>query len=122
MHDDFCKLLAHTKPQDDVLKGFREIVIRKWNNEYKDAMEHEKRINTEIAAIQAKKSRVIDLYIDDKLSNEQKTSKLNELDAQIPDYELQRIAALDETVSKEKVLDTPMMFITSVDELWQISQ
>lgn len=121
VHDDFCTLLAHIKPQDDVLQGFREIVIRKWNNEYKDAMEHEKRINAEIAAIQAKKLRVIDLYIDDKLSNEQKTSKLNELDGQIADYELQRVAALDDTVSKEKVLDTAMMFITNVDELWRIS-
>lgn len=121
VHEDFCRLLASTKPKDDVAQGFREIVIRKWNMEYKDAIEHEKRINNEITAIQEKKSRVIDLYIDGKLTDDQKVRKLGELDGYVADYELQRIASNDETTSKEQLLDMAIMFMNSADQLWRIA-
>lgn len=121
VHADFEELLANTKPNDDVARGFREIVIRKWNMEYKDAIEHEKRIQSEINAIHEKKSRVIDLFIEGKLSDQQKTSKLSEFDGIIADYELRRIASSDDKISKEQTLDTAIMFMTNVDQLWRVA-
>ncbi len=121
VHEDFCKLLATTKPNEDLVRGFYEVVIRKWNLEYKEAIEREKHLQGEIKAIQEKKSRVIDLFIDGKLTNDQKESKMDELNERIADRELQRVESSDETTSKEQVLDAALMFMTSVDKLWKMA-
>ncbi len=120
LHEDFMQLLKTTQPKEDIAKGFKEVMIRKWNIEYKEAIDHEKRIGEEVSAIQKKKARVIDLYIDGKLSDTQKTTKLKELDGMAAEYELQKASSLDGTMSIEKVLDTAIMFMGSVEELWKI--
>jgi site-specific DNA recombinase len=120
VHKEFIELLKNTQPKEDIANGFKEIMIRRWNLEYKDAIEQEKRLAKELTAIQEKKSRVIDLYIEGKLSDSQKTDKLKQLDGLAAEYELQKVETKDGTVSIEKTLDTAILFMSSVEQLWSM--
>lgn len=120
VHNEFIELLKNTQPREDIAKGFKEIMIRKWNLEYKDSIEQEKRLAKELTAIQEKKSRVIDLFIDGKLTDAQKTAKIKQLDGLAAEYELQKVESKDGTVSIEKTLDAAILFMSSVEQLWNI--
>lgn len=120
VHADFQSLLARIKPRDEVARAFREIVLRKWNNEFKDALSTSKRIDDDIAQLQLKKSRVIDLFIEDKLTNETKEQKLAEIQNSISDLELQRIDAGSEVTNKELVVDNAITLLTNADQYWNL--
>ena len=96
------------------------IVLRKWNNEFKDAVSVSKRIDSDITAPHQKKSRVIDLFIENKLTNEMKDQKLREIQDEIGDSELQRIDAGSEVTNKEQTIDSAVMFLTNADQFWNL--
>ena len=95
-------------------------MLRKWNSEFKDALSTSKRIDDYIAQLMQKKSRVIDLFIEDKLSNEAKEQKLAEIQNSISDLELQRIDAGSEVTNKELVVDNAIMLLTNADQFWNL--
>jgi site-specific DNA recombinase len=119
-HAEFMALLARIKPREEVAKAFREIVLRKWNNEFRDAIDISKSIDSDMAMLQQKKSRVIDLFIEDKLTNEAKDQKLREIQDAIGDLELQRIDAGSEVTNKEQIVDSAVMLLTHADQFWNL--
>jgi site-specific DNA recombinase len=119
-HAKFMALLAKIKPREEVAKAFREIVLRKWNDEYKDAVDVSRRIDKDMAALQQKKSRVIDLFIETKLTDEEKDHKLKEIQDDMGDLELQRIDAGSEVTNKEQIVDSAVMFLTHADQFWNL--
>ncbi len=119
-HDDFMALLAQIKPNDDVAKAFREIVLRAWNNDYKDAVSSSERIDKQVADLQKKKSKVIDLFIDDKLDNETKVTKLDQIQDSMADLELRRSELSSEVSDKEKIVDGAVQFLTRADQFWNL--
>lgn len=120
VHDEFKALLAKIKPNEEVASAFREIVLRQWNNEYKDAINVSQRIDIDLAALQQKKSRVIDLFIEDKLSASDKDQKLREIQNDIADLELQRVDAGSEVTNKEQIVDSAVMLLTHADQFWNL--
>lgn len=119
-HAQFMELLANIKPREEVAQAFREIVLRKWNNEFKDAVSVSKRIDSDIAELHQKKSRVIDLFIENKLTDDMKDQKLREIQDSIGDLELQRIDAGSEVNNKEQTIDSAVMFLTNADQFWNL--
>ncbi len=79
-----------------------------------------KSIDTGIAALHQKKSRVIDLFIENKLTDEEKDHKLREIQDDIGDLELQRIDAGSEVANKEQTIDSAVMFLTNADQFWNL--
>ena len=120
VHAEFMSLLAQVKPHEEVARAFKELVLRRWNNEYKDALNTSKHIDNDIAALQQKKSRVIDLFIENKLSNDIKDQKLKEIQDDIADLELQRIDADSETINKEQIVDNAVTLLTHADQFWNL--
>ncbi len=119
-HTEFACLLAKIKPREDVAKGFREIVLRTWNNDYKDTVNQKQRIDIQVANLQKKKSKVIDLFIEDRLSDEIKTQKLKEIQDSLTDLELQRLEIGSNVANKEEIIDSAVMFLTEADKFWQL--
>ncbi len=119
-HEDFMSLLAQITPREDVAQGFREIVLRTWNNDYKDAIGHLKRIDSQISTLQQKRSRIIDLFIEDKLSDEMKNQKLNEIQDNLADLEFQRSESGNDVADKEQVIDSAVMLLTQADKFWNL--
>ena len=48
VHDQFLDLLRSIRLDGDIQALFKEIVLTRWNNEYKDLLEHNKRVQHEL--------------------------------------------------------------------------
>lgn len=120
VHQAFKELLKEIKPSPKVAELFKQAVLKRWQNEYKEALEYAQRIDGELSALKAKKSRVIDLYIDNKLDDKQKTAKLSALDDEIADFELKKTSATEEVADKEQVVDAALMLLARSDEFWNL--
>ena len=118
VHADFQALLAKVKPRDEVAKAFRGIVLRKWNDELRDAVDTSKYIDEQMVKLHRKKSRVIDLFIEEKLTNEIKDQKLSEIQNEITSLELQKIDAGSEVTNRSLVIDDAVMLLTNADRFW----
>ena len=65
-------------------------VLIQWNNESKDARRLARSLDDELNVLQDKRMRTLDLYIDNKISEEDKDRKLAEVDSDITKIELRR--------------------------------
>ncbi len=109
VHDDFLRLMSRVKPDKPTQKLFKEIVLRSWNSEFKDAIGHNARLNREIEACNNKKSRVIDLFIEGKLTEEEKASKLDEVDKNMATLKIQSMEADKYVTQKEAIIDGALL-------------
>jgi site-specific DNA recombinase len=120
VHDDFIALLESVRPSEGVNKLFKEIVLKKWNVEFKDAVEHGSKIDNEIAAWQSKKSRILDLYIENNLSDAEKRQKLDEADKAITQLEMQRVDAGQYIKDRENIIDAALLFMDDPSAFWNV--
>lgn len=120
VHDDFLSLIGRVRLDKPTQKLFKEIVLRTWNNEYKDAIEHNSRLNEQIEACTQKKSRIIDMYINGKLSDDEKTLKIADVDKELALLNVRYLEADNYVSNKEEVIDGALMFMTSPGLFWNL--
>jgi site-specific DNA recombinase len=120
LHDEFMELMQSIKPSPKVAALFKEIVLTRWNHEYKDALEHSRRVNDELTALQDKKSRVLDLFIEGKLTDQQKAAKLIEVEDKIADFELKKAESTVKVANKEQVVDAGVMLLSAPHDFWNL--
>ena len=120
IHDDFMELLSRIRPDEPTQKLFKEVVLRRWNNEFKEAIGHNAKLTDEIEAYKQRKSRVIDLFIDGKLSESDKNEKLREADDGIAMLSIQRIEADRYVTEKEAIIDSALLFMSDPAAFWNL--
>lgn len=121
VHDEFLQMMRGIRPKEGVKKLFKEIVLRQWNQEFKQGLELTGRLDHEHAALMDKKSRVIDLFIDGKLNDQEKEAKMDEIETKINELRLQRIEANEYVSNKEQVIDGALLFMSSPGLFWNQS-
>lgn len=118
VHKHFAELLEQVRPDDGTLKLYKELILRRWNEAYKGSMELVRTINEEIDAGATRKSKLTDMYIDGKLSEEEFTDKKNGIDAKLQDLRLRLSEASVEVNNKEQVVDDAVQFMRNPAEYW----
>lgn len=121
VHSDFMDLMERIRPTEDAQKLFKHIVLREWNNESKDAHRLARSLDGELNALQDKRMRTLDLYIDNKIGEEDKDRKLAEVDSDITKIELRRAEINDDIKDKEQVIDNALLFMTNPAQFWNLA-
>jgi site-specific DNA recombinase len=120
VHNDFLSILEGVRPTDGVSKLFKEIVLRKWNMEFEDAIKHSSRLDNEIIGWRTRKSKIIDLFIDGNLTLKEKDHKLAEADNAIGQLEIRKIDADQYVKNREGIIDASMLFMSDPAAFWNI--
>lgn len=120
VHNDFMDVLATVKLSEGTSKLFKQIVLKKWQAEFTDAISHTSRIDGELTAWLNKKSKVLDLFIQGHLSNDEKQLKLDEIDHAVDQLKLQRIEADDYLTNREEIIDAAMLFMDNPASFWNV--
>ncbi len=120
VHKEFVELLNTIRPDEPSKKLFKEIVLRRWNQEYKNAIQHNANIDNEIEHYKARKSRVIDLYIDSKLNEDEKKAKLTEIEQAVAHLQLQRIEGDSYIQDKESIIDSALLCMSEPGKFWNL--
>ncbi len=121
VHGDFMELMERVRPTEDAQKLFKHIVLREWNNETRDSHNLARTLDNELNALQDKRMRTLDLYIDNKISEDDKDRKLSEVDNDITKIELRRAEITDDIKDKEQVIDNALLFMSNPASFWNLA-
>lgn len=121
VHQDFMDLMEQVRPTEDAQKLFKHIVLREWNNETRDSHKLARTLDGELNALQDKRMRTLDLYIDNKISEADKDRKLAEVDNDITKIELRRAEITDDIKDKEQVIDNALLFMSNPASFWNLA-
>lgn len=120
-HGQFIELLNRIQPTHGVEKLFKEIVIKKWNNEYKEALDIADAIKKELGILNKRRSRVLDLYIDEKISEKDKTLKLEEISNTVINLKARQSDSDNLLTDKETVIDGALLFMKQAGTFWELA-
>ncbi len=119
-HQKFEALLADLVPTEWALAVFKEIVVRKWNEEFKEVKVRRRIIDDELKKIEDRKQRLTDMWLDNRIEDDK---LFNEQNARLSDakstLELERTALRTDEVDKESIIDKSIHFIAHAHEIWR---
>jgi site-specific DNA recombinase len=121
VHKDFIELLSSIRPSKGTERLFKEIVLREWNQEFRHGIELSSKIDQELSALSTKKSRIIDLFIDGKLSDDEKDIKMTEVESRANRLKLQKAEAKEYVANKEEIIDGALLFMSDPAIFWSQS-
>jgi site-specific DNA recombinase len=121
VHHEFMNLLSQIQPSKGMVALFREVTLRQWNNEYKDAIARTSQLNNEVSNLKQKQSKILDLYIDGKLTEGEKDQKLNENEQLLSKLLLQELDANNYVAEKEQIIDGAMLFMSEPGLFWNLA-
>lgn len=121
LHEDFMTLLNQVRPSENMQKLFKEITLRQWNQEFKEALAFSQKIDKEMAVLMNKKSKILDLFIEEQLTEEQKNQKIKDADDAINELKLRRVEAEEVVEDKESIIDGALMFMSEPASFWNLS-
>ncbi len=121
LHTDFMNLLDSIRPNESVVRLFKEVTLREWNNEMKEIRRLVAALNSELETLQEKRMRVLDLFIDGKLTESDKDKKLAEIDTQIAKLNLRLSELHDDIKDKESVIDSALLFMSNPALFWNLA-
>ena len=121
VHAEFVELLDQIRLTDHIKRLFKSIVLREWNNEMKDSHKLVRSIEDELRVIEDKRSRILDLFIENKLTEQQKDDKLSEIESSATALKLKRAEISDDLTDKEKIIDGALLFMSDPGKFWNLA-
>lgn len=121
VHAEFIELLDSVRPAEHIQKLFKHIILREWNDQLKDSHKASRTLEGEINILEDKKSRVLDLFIDGKLTEKQKDAKTAEVDIELTKIRVQVAELNDDIHDKEAVIDAAMLFMSQPGKFWNLA-
>lgn len=122
VHVEFLELLGRVRPTEETQRLFKAIVLRTWNEEFKDALVVSTRVDAELAELKHKKSRILDLFIEGKLNEAEKNAKIQQAEEEIAKQNLQRVEADAYVQEKEQIIDGAMLFMAEPETFWKLAE
>ena len=121
-HEDFRQLLRSVKPLNDgVARLFKEIIVRRWNTQFEQAIDGSRKLQKKIAEAEEYELKINKKYIEGKITEAERglQKKANEKEMR----ELQREYAEIEDYKENyrKIIDNAMQFITDPEIFWNQS-
>jgi DNA invertase Pin-like site-specific DNA recombinase len=118
VHAQFEGLLSAIKPKEGHAKLFKAIVLRRWNDEYREASQDKIRVENDLAKLQAKRQKVMDLFIDSKLSEADKDDQIKRVDAERVSLRARLSELQEDADDKEVIIDVAIDFMSNVSKYW----
>ena len=121
LHADFIELLDRVRPSEPTQKLFKHIVLREWNEEVKDFHKITEALQNEMRVLSEKKSRIIDLYIENKLSDGEKAEKLSEIETDLTKMKIRESEVSHDVTDKESIIDGALLFMSNPGKFWNLA-
>ena len=121
LHEDFKELLETIRPEKHILALFKKVTLNRWNEEYKELHQRKLQLTKDLEALDSKRQRVMDLFIDDKIAESDKESQLTKIDSERAVIRLRRSELEQEVDNREVVIDVAIDFMSNVSRYWNVA-
>ena len=118
-HELFEAQLSVAEPQDWVPSVFREIVLRRWNDEFKTAQKALTGIDNKLQELKQNKARLTDLLIERKISDDTYAEKETEYTITRAQLEAERSELKVKEENKERIVDNAAHFLINLPGAWR---
>lgn len=118
-HAEFEQLLARMQPRSAHLSLFKEIVLRRWNIEHKDAMAALRAIDNEMDSLANKRQLLIDRNLDNRIDDELLREQLSRIGIRKAELIIKRGEAAEIEQNQEDIVDNAVHFMANASKIWR---
>jgi site-specific DNA recombinase len=119
-HDNYETLLAAKQPAPWILSAFKEIVIRRWNQEFREVQNKRRKLDDEIKKTEDLKNELFDRWMVKRITDDQIFAEQNQrLVVKKAELELTRSNLKTAELNKERIVDQAVAFMAAVPIIWK---
>lgn len=120
-HKRFEALLERVRPSSDSLRLFREITLRRWNEEFKEVQERRRVIDSEIHKYEVRRQVIIDRNLDGTFDSDTMQEQLDRIALRKAELQIERNDLHEGELEKEVIVDTAVSFMSNASKLWSLA-
>jgi site-specific DNA recombinase len=120
-HSEFEARLNAVKPADDILQLFKQVVIRRWNEEFREVHTQRRQIDNELEQWEVRRQAILDKNFDGKIDDETTSEQLQRVGIKKAELRLARSELFEGEVEKETIVDYAINFMASASRLWKVA-
>ena len=117
-HEQFQELLKRYEMAPYLVGVFRKIVLKRWNEDFKEAINNLRNTNEQISTLKERKANLVDLVADGEMKPEVCNERIAEYNAKIADLEADQKALKSVEECKEKIVDNAVGFLSDLVKTW----
>lgn len=119
-HEDFLARLDSLIPSEWALKAFKEIVLRRWDREFRNVQDRRRDIDDELAQLENRRNKLFDMQLDGKLKDDKHfNEQIQRLDVQQQGLEMERDDIKATEVDKRRIVNEAVHFIAHAGDIWR---
>ena len=118
IHDQFIAFLNSVRPSEGLLSLYKAVVMQRLNETYVDGSKALEGIHKDEAALRVKRSKVISLYVDSKLTEAEKNDQLSLIDGELNNTSLRKAELEAELEINEATVDAAIKLLERPGEYW----
>lgn len=119
LHEEFEKVLDNIRPTEIHLELFRQSFVEKWRRNRTDKLNEQKELEKQLMELKERKTRVLDMYIDNKLTDEEKQIQSRRIEKDIVDVSARLLEVKDEALDAEVILEFGLRVIKNLNKFWR---
>ena len=119
LHEEFEKVLDNIRPTKVHLELFKQSFIEKWQKARSNKLSEQKTLENKLMQLKERKTRVLDMYIDGKLTDDEKALQSNRLEKEIVAVAAQLTEVKDEALDAEVILEFGLRVIKNLNKFWR---
>lgn len=119
-HKDFAERLDGLVPSEWALKAFKEIVIRRWDKEFRDVQQERTKIDGQLKKLEGRRNTLFDMLADNVITDKKQFSRqIERLEVQQEELESERDQIKETEVDKRKIINQAVYFMAHAGEIWR---
>ena len=119
MHDEFEAVLEKVRPTDGILRLYKEVVIRRWNEEHKEVRLQRRAIDDKLRTLEDWKTSVVEKYVEGGLTIDEKKQQLEKTESDMLGLRIKRQELHTDELNKEVIIDYAINFMGNAAKLWR---
>ncbi len=119
-HEEFEARLDSFVPSEWAMKAFKEIVIRRWNNDFRDVQDVRCKLDNDIKLLEERKNELFDRWMAGRVKDDLTYEAQNDrITVQKEALELERAELKSDELDKEHIVDQAIRFMAHAGEIWK---
>lgn len=118
-HEEFAARLDALIPSEWAIKAFKEIVVRRWDREFRDVQEKRQEIDTELSKLEKQRNILVDKNLAGQYSDDLFNEQLQRLEVRTHELEVERDDTKSLEVDKRHIVNEAVHFIAHAGDIWR---
>lgn len=119
LHEEFEAVLDNMKPTEAHLELFKLAFLEKWRKAHTEKLDEQITLEKQLAELKLRKARILDMYIDGKLTDEEKSMQSERVEKDIVALSVRLDSVKDEALDAETILEFGINMIKDMNKFWR---